>query len=455
MTMRGLVVCVLLLVATPVAWGQSTLADETYVAATSDGVFVVVAQVTRHVLSPAAFGGDLLSPSITWIEGSDAFIVTTLEDGAGNPGGVWRMQLTAGGTATLVDLTASLPPGITARFSDASYSPALDLLFLLQHEQGQVLSWAKPATASLATLTPWGTVPPGAGRSIAVRGAEQPFAVVVALSTGPVLEVDKLGTHEYLASGGWDDIACQPVSGDLIVGKQNGSLLGMLATSSLMVDFNVSGLCGPIVAQPADVEWDGAAGRAVGIAGEALAACALGGVTTGENHIVRLPLTPIGGPANNQPVLLTPEGDSGISGTRADLALVRHDASAVTYWGFPGAGGGTSQPTFGHTNSLVLAKSAQLKLTNAPPLASALLVVGLHPKPTVFQGHFIMPAPQMLLPITTKANGSAQFTVKMPWNATSLLGLEFYMQWVVDDTTTPAGGDIASSQSAIFTVGVK
>ena len=86
---------------------------------------------------------------------------------------------------------------------------------------------------------------------------------------------------------------------------------------------------------------------------------------------------------------------------------------------------------------------------------SALLVIGLHPKPTVFQGQSIMPAPQMLLPITTNASGAAQFKVKMPWNATALLGIEFYMQWVVDDTTTAVTGDIASSQAAVFTVGVK
>jgi hypothetical protein len=242
--------------------------------ATSDGVFMVVNQVTTRVLGPAAFGGDLNAPSVTWIESTDFFIVTTSQDAAGNPGGVWRVKLTPAGTGTLQNLTSSLPSWITARFVDAAYSPGLDLLFLLQRADGVIVTWAKPATATLATLAPWGSVPPGDARSIAIDGAEQPFAIVAALQSGPVLKVDKFGTQQVYATGSWDDIACQPVTGDLIVSKQSGSTVGMIATASLLFDFNASGFCGPLVAQPADVEWDGVAGRAVAIAGEALAPCA-------------------------------------------------------------------------------------------------------------------------------------------------------------------------------------
>jgi hypothetical protein len=82
-------------------------------------------------------------------------------------------------------------------------------------------------------------------------------------------------------------------------------------------------------------------------------------------------------------------------------------------------------------------------------------VIGLYPAPVVFQGQFIMPAPQSLLPAVTSAAGAAQFALKLPPGATPLVGFEVYMQWVVDDTTTPTGGDIASSQAAVFTIGVK
>jgi hypothetical protein len=270
-----------------------------------------------------------------------------------------------------------------------------------------------------------------------------------------VVSVNKLGTQELFPSGAWNDIAVTPVGGDIIASKQDGSVIGQIATSGLLVDFNASGLCGPLVAQPTDVEWDPVAGRAVAIAGEALPACAFSGTTTGENHVVRLPLTAFGGPPSNQPMLLTPAGDSGISGNRADIALVRQGGSEVTYWGFPFAGAGTSAPLFKHQGALAPSKTASLSLAQGPPVAAALLVMGLFPSPVALQGQVIIPAPQALLPAVTSANGAASFALKLPAGAAGLVGLDVYMQWVADDTTTAAGGDIVSSQAAVFTVGVK
>ncbi|HEU4840274.1 MAG TPA: hypothetical protein VFT09_02500 [Ilumatobacteraceae bacterium] len=361
---------------------------------------------------------------------------------ASNPAGVWRVTLTAGGSASLVDLTPTLPPGIGPGFYDADYSPALDLLFLLHREAGLVASWAHPAQATLATLAPYGLLENDAN-AIAIRGARQPFAVVASVENGPLLAAEKLGV-QTLDGFGFDDIACQPVNGDLIVVDQADSLIGILATSSLVINFNVSGLCGPLVAQPADVEWDPVAGRAVAIAAEALPPCAFAGGTIGENHVVRLPLTASGGPAGNQPVLLTPLGASGITGNRADIALVRHGGSAVTYWGYPNANAGTSTPTFKHEGPLAPGKTAALKLATAPPTAAALLLLGLTPG-----------AAQALLPAVTGANGAVQLALKLPASATPLVGLEIYMQWVADDTTTAATGDHVTSQTAVFTVGVK
>ncbi|HEX6827852.1 MAG TPA: hypothetical protein VF104_02605, partial [Burkholderiales bacterium] len=233
--------------------------------------------------------------------------------------------------------------------------------------------------------------------------------------------------------------ASNPVTGDLIVSKLAGDTIGQIASASLLFDFNASGFCGPLVPQPADVEWDPIAGRAVAIAGEDMASCASSLGAIGLNHIVRLPLTAGGGPASNVPVLLTPQGLSGISGKRSDFALVRHGASEVSYWGYPGAGAGSSQPLFEHGGALVPGKTAQLKLADGPPSAAALLVIGLYPQPIVFQGQPFMPKPQFLLSAVTSASGAAQFALKLPASATALVGFEVYMQWVVDDTTTPAG----------------
>ena len=454
MLRRALALCVLLAAAAVPAAAQSTLADDTCVVVTSDGVFRVWGQVTAKLVDVAAFGGTLNAPSITWIDGTDFFIVTTNQGAGGGPGGVWRLELTTTGSS-LVDLTAAVPAWIEPRFVDADYSPGLDTLFLLQRDAGAVVAWAKPAQTTPAGLAPWGDVPPGDARSLAVRGAKQPFAVAVALESGPLLLVDKLGTTTLFSDGAWNDITANPVSGELIVAKQVGSVIGQIATSGLLIDFNVSGLCGPIVAQPSDLEWDAVAGRAVAIAGEALPACAFAGATTGENHIARLPLTPLGGPPGNQPVLLTPFGDSGITGNRADIALVRQGASEVTYWGFSFAGAGTSAPVFKHQGALAPGKTAELSLSKGPPSAAALLLLGLYPNPVVMQGQLIMPAPQALLPALTSANGAASLPLKLPVGAAGLVGLEVYMQWVADDTTTAAGGDVVSSQAAIFTIGVK
>ncbi|HZL98916.1 MAG TPA: hypothetical protein VFD43_01575, partial [Planctomycetota bacterium] len=435
---------------------QSTLADGSCVVVTGDGLYLVANQLTTKAFDKTPFGGSLASPSVTWIDGTDVFIVTTQANATGNPGGLWRVTLAPDATGTVADLTPSLPAWIEPEFSDADYAPGLDVLFLLQGESGQVVSWARPAQDSLATLALWGTVPPGDARSIAVRGAQQPFAIAVALASGPVLRVDKLGTQPLYPVGAWTDIASDPITGMLIAARQAADMVGLIVDDNLLESFNVSGFCGPLVPQPADVEWDAVAGRAVAIATDPLPGCAAGLVgATGDNHIVRLPIATSGPTGCCDPVLLTPVGSSGITGKRQDLALVRHGASEVSYWGYPGAGAGSSLPTLGHQGPLAPGKSGQVKVASAPPSAVALLVIGLHPAPALHQGQLIMPALQFLLPVTTSAVGAAQFALDLPAGATALVGFEVYMQWVVDDTTTAAAGDIASSQAAVFTVGVQ
>ena len=275
------------------------------------------------------------------------------------------------------------------------------------------------------------------------------------LVSGPVLRVEKSGTQVLYAIGDWTDVATTPVTGELIVAKQISDLVGMLVSENLIESFNHSGFCGPLVLQPADVEWDAVAGRAVAIASEPLAGCAAAFAgAIGTNHVVRLPASTAGPSGCCEPVLLTPAGPSGITGKRADIALVRHGGSEVTYWGFPDGGAGSSEPTLEHQGPLALGKAVKLGVTEAPPAAAALLVIGLHPAPALLQGQLILPAPQALLPALTGASGEAQLALEPPAGATALVGLEVYMQWIVDDITTPAAGDIASSQAAVLTVGV-
>jgi hypothetical protein len=200
---RTLALCVLLVavVATPGA-AQSTLPDNSVVVITSDGVFLVANQVTTKLLDATAFGGTLNAPSISWIDGTDTFFVTTSSDATGGPGSLWQVTLTP--TFQMgINLTAQVPAWIEPRFVDADYSPGLDVLFLLQRDSGQIVAWAKPLHSSPSTMALWGVVPPGDARSIAVRGARQPFSIVVALESGPVLRVDKLGTQELFPSGAW------------------------------------------------------------------------------------------------------------------------------------------------------------------------------------------------------------------------------------------------------------
>ena len=162
MLRRALTLCVLLAAAAVPAAAQSTLADDTCVVVTSDGVFRVWGQVTAKLVDVAAFGGTLNAPSITWIDGTDFFIVTTNQGAGGGPGGVWRLELTTTGSS-LVDLTAAVPAWIEPRFVDADYSPGLDTLFLLQRDAGAVVAWAKPAQTTPAGLAPKSCVWPQLG----------------------------------------------------------------------------------------------------------------------------------------------------------------------------------------------------------------------------------------------------------------------------------------------------
>ncbi|MGQ0552733.1 MAG: hypothetical protein ACT4PU_05890 [Planctomycetota bacterium] len=440
---------------------QSTLPDQCAVVITEQVLYMVpVGQPAIPVLTAANFGvTELDSPSITWIRGTDEFLITSRV--VGGIGGLWRLHLNPDATASLTDLLPAAPPEWVDDFVDATYSLGLDTAFVLNRNQGWILSLPQPATNNGALLDLWGTVTPGDGLSIVENGARWPFGVIVAEAGGLVRRHTELGA-EVLHDIGvpWTAVGSNPVTGEWYVASRSESLIGKVGggpQSMVMLDFNVSGFCGALVQTPADMEWDPFARRAVALAQTGVASCVFGGLPTGGNHLVRLPLTAGGGPPNNVPVLLTFPGESGIVGTAPDFALVRHSASDITFHGLGGTSGAGATPVMmagGYTNSLVIDKNVFLGVTDAPPSAFAYLLIGITPITTLFQGQPIATLPLLQIALGTNAAGDCSLSAPVP-NDPTLLGLQAIMQWWLQDTTTAAPGDWVSSHAGMFTVGLK
>jgi len=456
----------LLAAATPrTARGQSTLADESSVVVTSKGLFLVPpGQPAIHVFDSTPFGGGVIeAPSITWINGTNSFIVTRRD--LSGMGGLWRVQLQPDGSGTVQNLTPTLPSGLAHDFSDADYSVGLDTLFLLERQSGQVLVDFHPATSDGSGLAAWASLPPDAGVSLAVRSAKYPFTVLAVMATGEVLQVDKLG-WKYLNQANnpsWSQVTTGPLGGDyflcsesldkVVIGKPDlPSGIPQALISLNTYDF--AGPCGPLAGFPLDIALDARTSRVVALAGDFVPSCAFGGAATGKNHIIRLPLVAFG-PPGSEPVLLSSTGDSGIVGTHGDFAFVRHGTADITWYGLSGSGAGTSAPVFGGddlASPLLTGQAALEGLGGAPPLAAARLVLGLVPINATLQGQLLGPLPQVLLPAVTDASGEAQVSFPVP-ALPALAGLRVYMQWWIDDTTTAQSGDLASSQVGVFTIG--
>jgi hypothetical protein len=447
------------------ARAQSTLDDETSVVVTGQGLFLVpTGQPAIHAFDATAFGGGVLEgPSVTWINGTDTFIVTRRD--LSGLGGLWRVQLLPDGSGTLTDLTPALAAGLSHDFADADYSVGLDTLFLLERQSGRVLVGLHPATASGSAYSPWASLPPDGCVSLAVRGAKFPFSVLVVTTTGEVLQVDKLGSKFLNQAGNpsWSQVATEPLGGayflcsesldKVAIGKPDlpsGLPQGLISLNT----YDFGGPCGPLAGFPLDIAFDARTDRVVALAGDFVPPCAFGGAATGKNHIIRLPLV-ASGPPGSEPVLLSSTGDSGVVGAHGDLAFVRHGTADITWYGLSGSGAGSSAPVFGGNqlaSPLQVGAAALEGLGGAPPLAPATLLLGLVPLNAQLQGQLLGPFPQALLPTLTDASGEAQVAFSLP-PLSALAGLRVYMQWWIDDTTTAASGDLVSSQVGIFTIG--
>jgi hypothetical protein len=455
-----LLLCALL---APAAWAQSTLADETCVVVTQQGFFVVTpGQPTVKLFDTTPFGGGTLEqPSVSWINGTDAFIVTR-RDVTGS-GGLWRVELLPGGGGSVQDLAAAMPPALGRHFIDSDYSVGLDTLFVLERQSGRVLVDLHPATSTGASCAEWAAVPADACVALAVRGAKHPFSVLVTQVTGEILSVDQNGVDGLNVANNpsWSQVATEPLGGGYFLASQSlhkvvvGSPDLPSGLPQFYIDLNVFDFggapCNKLAPYPLDIAYDARTGHVVALAGGEPPACAFGGVATGANHVLRLPLAAVG-PPGTEPVLLTPPGASGITGAHGDLALVRHDTPDITWYGVSGSGAGASAPVLGG-DALVAGTTADIGLDGAPTSAAAVLVLGLTALDAQFQGQLFGPFPRCLLPATTDAAGQAEVSLAVPPQA-ALSGLRVYMQWWIDDTTTPAAGDRVSSQVGIFTIGL-
>jgi hypothetical protein len=460
---RLLLASAVLLVAGSAAVGQSSLADETTVVATGQGLFVIEpGQPAIQVFDTTAFGGGTVVevPSVTWINGTDTFLVTR-RDLSGH-GGLWRVQLLPGGSGAIEDLTPSIPAELGRDFVDADYSVGLDTLFLLERASGRVIVYLHPAINSGAGFSQWASVPADTGVSLAVRGAQHPFSVLVVQSTGEVMQVDKLG-FKYLNQANnpsWSGIATGPLDGRYYLCSDSFDKVVMgkpdlpSGLPQAFIDFNAWGFCGPLAQFPLDIVLDARSNRVVVLTGDFVPACIFGGAATGKNHVIRLPMV-AAGPPGSEPVLLSSTGDSGIVGSHGDIAFVRHGIADITWYGVSGSGAGTSQPVFSglpDSSALIVGQAAKAGLEGAPPSAGAALVLGLVPLNLPVQGQLFGPFPKLLLPAITDAAGEAQASFSVP-PVSVLAGVRVYMQWWISDTTTPAAGDLASSQVGIFTIG--
>lgn len=437
--------------------GGSTLPDESSVVATDVGLYLVKkGQVAQAVFTPADLGlSAFVEPSVTWLAGTDTFILTSRGDAF--TGRIWRIHVSAAGVGSATNLTPSVPDALGRDFADADYAIGLDTLFVLCRNEGLLWAWKAPASSAADTAVTWAAFTPGEPVSLAVNGATSPFGIVVSQRTEPVLRVTKAGASVLSASFTPPQVACNGATGEWYAADPATGFVGV-PSGGAGINFNATGFCGAPAKQPVDVAWDAVARRAVALGGDG-AGCIDGAAPTGPNHVVRLPLTAGGGPPNNKPVLLTFAGGSGIDGADGDLAYVRHGGGDLTWFGAAGVSGAALSPSMDaaaatYGGAAAIDKPWTLSASDAPPSATAYLVIGFLPLSLPVQGQLLVPWPQFLIPAASDGAGDVALTLPIP-AAAELVGKLLYAQWWFDDTTTPAGGDVVSTQTAICAIGVK
>ncbi|MCB9897486.1 MAG: hypothetical protein H6825_05740 [Planctomycetes bacterium] len=435
--------------------------DGSVAVVTGDGLWLVLPSPPQvaALAAPSDFGlpGGLREPSVTSIPGSDSLLVTSRADPlAGTPGALFRVSVGPASSLEIVDLAQTILVDPTPDFVDADVSRGLDTAFLLDG-QGRVFTLADPAHADGASLGLFAAVPIESPRSVAVDTSKWPLGAVVlgrlearrVIAGGASVQVLDAGDD-----GSWRDTECNPLTSEVYFASAGGDDFGKVL-DGLLASGNAWGSCTHPVKQPLDLDWDAGTNKYVVLAGGGVD-CLFGGVAQGfPNHVVRMPFAQIVGPGpippGAEPALLTPPGDTGITGADGDLALVRQVAPETVFFGEPGVSGAGKLPKFdnaGYQGGFRPGKTVFVQLVAAPAHAPALLVLGFTLSSLPFQGQHLYPSLDLLVPVTTDAAGKASISFKMPPTG-ALAGTPLFLQWWIDDVTTSAPGDLVGSHGAI------
>ncbi|MHC5212453.1 MAG: hypothetical protein ACYTG2_17205 [Planctomycetota bacterium] len=394
-----------------------------------------------RIAAPADFGLDTLTGArVEWLRGTDVVMVSTSASPS-EPGHLFRVTLVPGGGGV-----ASLETLVEGNFKDLHYAAALDVLYLLNAAQGQVLALPDPAHADGTALTVANDSLPGGGvaRSLAFLPAERPSRLLVLddttywkvpLNGAPATLLYENTLFERVANHPWLDEWYTLNTGgktfglpviNLLTGKVSGTLEANLA--------GPGSLCKPADAPihfVSDVRADGSLQGLV-VTTNGVAPCVFGGAAQGKNHVLRFPIAQQVG-ATGFPVLHTPLPISGIGGTKADLAFVRRNVPEIASVGVAQpATGSPYQPAAGLG---IFGGEPRVTLDGGPASSSVTLALRVvqeagpvGPWPPV---HRVATA---LIPAMTGSGGGAAIFFDVP---ASLTGgaRRLSLQWVLPDGT--------------------
>jgi hypothetical protein len=433
------------------AGAQVPLREATTLAVSNQGLYVVpssasgTVNVDEHafrVATPADFGLDQLTGArLDQVAGTGVVMVGTTSSPAG-PGHLHRVTLAAGpGPAGA--RVAALETLAEGDVRDVAYSAAMDVLYVLDAQQGAVLGLPDPAHAggrALAVVND--SLPAGAGaRSLALLPGKVPFALLVLDDTAfwrvpvdgspaqvlygnTVLEL--VTNHPWLDE--WYTLhAGTSTFGLPLVNLLTGKVFGALQANLAGPGSTCEPATGP-VSFDCDPRADGTLAGLVVIA-NAVAPC-WSGVPQGKNHVLRFPIAQALG-TTGFPVLHTPTPVAGIGGTKPDVAFVRLRVPEIASVGTPSpAPGSPFAPEAGFS---IVAGVPRVTLKGGPPSAPVTLAVRVvHEGGPVAFDPPVHRVADALIPATTLPGGGAFVEFDLP-AAQDGGGRRLALQWLLPD----------------------
>lgn len=408
------------------AAAQSALHPGDVAVVTTDGLWLIrPPSTTEQLLLPAASFGGLVAPSVEWRPGTDEFLLCSGDR-------LWRVTVSGSPpSATLADIT---PAGVAgANFRDLEIHAVDGRLALIDATQSSLLRYAPPFAAGMAPDLVLPLLP--GPRALASDSRDWPPRFVVGYSNS-VMNHDLQGGATLAASTGVNGLDQGRQEGGLTVAVRSSenSIIALVGTSSVVVEINLLwNLCGPVALRPADVEFDTATNRAMVFAQDGLNPQCMPGYSGGD-HVVAFPL----GQSQQAPPIVLTGSASSITGTAGDLALVWTDQAFAGTYGSAAAATALrlDSPHDPYPGQL----GFELKLTQAPPGAPVLVLVGQVPADVALPGGqaLLVSAPLLLFAGTTNAAGVLK--VPAPLAAGSATGFDVRVQ-----AFAAAGAKLASN----------